>query len=309
MDRALNVSNIMKGYIFLPYSAQKMDLNSQDGLDYRTSIIMQCKRKKTVSLLFDNGSYANNCPISLQALQDVEWPEKFGSVGSTVLCHVTGLHKKPMIFAVFGKQNDVVFDKEGDKKLSSIFVDSHAEVGVKGKTGEIFLNVDSAEATGGNIWVNITNADATGTLNIRVKGTSNIYTSGVCSISSDTQVQTIVTDSENKITGTVSVTKDGTVDITSVDSENKITGTVSVTKDGTVDITSVNSSGTTEFKQTVNGFTLVKASSGLKNTLKNVLNELIAFKTVSPGGEGLTDPSTITNLQKYLTDLDNYLEA
>ena len=286
MDRALNVSNIMKGYIFLPYPAQKMDLNSQDGRDYRTSIITQCKRKKTVSLLFDNGSYANNCPISLQALQDVEWPEKFGSVGSTVLCHVTGLHKKPMIFAVFGKQNDVVFDKEGDKKLSSIFVDSHAEVGVKGKTGEIFLNVDSAEATGGNIWVNITNADATGTLNIRVKGTSNIYTSGVCSIASDTQVQTIVTDSENKITGTVSVTKDGTVDITSV-----------------------NSSGTTEFKQTVNGFTLVKASSGLKNTLKNVLNELIAFKTVSPGGEGLTDPSTITNLQKYLTDLDNYLEA
>ena len=286
MDRALDISNIMRGYIFLPYPAQKMDLNSQDGIDYRTAIINQCKRKKTVSVVFDNGSYANNCPISLQALQDVEWPAKFGQVGSPVLCHVTGLHKKPMIFAVFGKQDDVVFDKEGDKKLSSIFVDSHAEIGVKGTTGEIFLNVDSAEATGGNLWINITNKSATGKMNIRVKGTSDIYTSGVCSILSDTQVQTIVTDTENKITGTVSVTKDGTIDITAV-----------------------NEAGTTELKQTVNGFTLVRAGSGLKNTLKNVLNELIKFKTVSPGGEGLTDPSTITNLQTYLKDLDNYLEA
>jgi hypothetical protein len=55
------------------------------------------------------------------------------------------------------------------------------------------------------------------------------------------------------------------------------------------------------------GIKLINGSSGLKTTLKNIVNELIAFKTVSPGGDGSTDPTTITNLQTYLKDLDNYL--
>jgi len=65
--------------------------------------------------------------------------------------------------------------------------------------------------------------------------------------------------------------------------------------------------GNTTYQVTKDGFILTNGSSGLKNTFKNIINELIGFKTISPGGNGLTDPTTIVNLQKYLADLDNYL--
>ena len=64
---------------------------------------------------------------------------------------------------------------------------------------------------------------------------------------------------------------------------------------------------TTIFEVTKDGFKLNNDANGLKDTLKNLINELIAFKTVSPGGNGVTDPTTITNLQGYLSDLDKYL--
>jgi hypothetical protein len=65
--------------------------------------------------------------------------------------------------------------------------------------------------------------------------------------------------------------------------------------------------GNTTIQIDKDGYKLENGSSGLKNTFKNLINELIQFKTVSPGGNGVTDPGTITNLQKYLQDLDKYL--
>lgn len=55
------------------------------------------------------------------------------------------------------------------------------------------------------------------------------------------------------------------------------------------------------------GFKLNNNDKGLKKTLKDIVNILINFKTVSPGGNGVTDPSVVTNLNTYLSDLDNYL--
>lgn len=56
-----------------------------------------------------------------------------------------------------------------------------------------------------------------------------------------------------------------------------------------------------------NGFKLNNDTKGLKKTLQDLINELIAFKVVTPAGEGTTDPSTVTNLNTYLNDLDDYL--
>ncbi len=64
----------------------------------------------------------------------------------------------------------------------------------------------------------------------------------------------------------------------------------------------------TELSMTNVGFKLKKLGYGIKKTLQDIINEMIAFKTVSPGGNGLTDPGTIVNLQGYLAELDNYLE-
>ena len=263
-NRSLGLGGLQYGHIFLPFPGKAMDKDSQEGIDYRDTVIKQCFRKQKVSVLFDNGTFANNCPISLSALRDVEFPEKFGQVGSSVLCFIEPMHKKPMIIALYGKESDVDFSNEGDKKLSSVFKNSRAEVGVKGKTGEAYINVDSSEDSGGNIWINISNASNTGKLNIKVLGDSNIYSLGNCNITASGNITASVTDDQAKKTTLVNLSKSG----------------VTVTRDG----------------------------KGLKDTLKNLINELVAFKTISPGGNGVTSPDTITNLQGYLNDLDKYLE-
>jgi len=55
------------------------------------------------------------------------------------------------------------------------------------------------------------------------------------------------------------------------------------------------------------GFKLNNNTKGLKKTLKDIVNILINFKTISPGGNGVTDPTVVTNLNTYLTDLNDYL--
>jgi hypothetical protein len=286
INRAFGLVGLKYGHIFLPYPGNNITSGSKEGIDYRDRIIKQFKRKQKVSVLFDNGSFANNCPVSLSALRDIEYPEKFGNVGSPVVCFIDPLHKKPMVLSVFGKEDDVDFGEEGDKKLSSIFKESKAEVGVRGKKGEVYINVDSTDELGGNIYLNVSNASNKGKLNIRVLGESNIYTLGACTISSSDTIKTTVTDDENEITSEVLISKEGKIN-------SKVT----------------DSSGSTEINQTSNGFTIVKGDLGLKDTLSKILNELVAFKTVSPGGAGTTDPSTITNLQGYISDLDKYMEG
>lgn len=208
-NRTFGLTGLEYGHIFLPFPGNNIDVNSQEGVDYRSRIIKQCFRKQKVSVLFDNGGFANNCPISLQALRDVEFPEKFSNVGSPVLCYIEPLHRKPMIIGVFGKENDVDLSDEGDKKLSSIFKDSKAEVGVRGKRGEIFLNVDSSEETGGNVYINIKNTSNTGKLVLRVLGSSDIYTLGACTVTSNDNIAVKIRDVENDITSLFNVSKNG----------------------------------------------------------------------------------------------------
>lgn len=263
-NRTFGLTGLTRGHIFLPFPGNNITSESKEGIDYRDKVIKQFFRKQKVSVILDNGTFANNCPISLNVLQEIQFPEKFGQVGSPVLCFVEPMHKKPMVIAMFGKEDDVSFNNEGEKKLSSIFKNSKSEVGVRGKKGEVYINVDSSEETGGNVYINIKNTSNKGKLNIRVLGDSNIYSMGNCNISASGNINASVKDDE-------------------------------------ADITS-------EFNISKAGFKVIRDSSGLKNTLVNILNELVAFKTISPGGNGVTDPATIKNLQDYIKDLDNYLE-
>ena len=55
------------------------------------------------------------------------------------------------------------------------------------------------------------------------------------------------------------------------------------------------------------GFKLNNDTKGLKKTLQDLINELINFLVVTPSGQGTTDPTTVANLNTYLSDLDDYL--
>jgi hypothetical protein len=55
------------------------------------------------------------------------------------------------------------------------------------------------------------------------------------------------------------------------------------------------------------GFKLNNDTKGLKKTLQDLINELINFLVVTPAGQGTTDPTTVANLNTYLSDLDDYL--
>ena len=119
---------------------------------------------------------------------------------------------------------------------------------------------------------------------LRVLGTSEIYCSSDCVVTSHSSVSVKVRDVENDTTSLVNVTNDGI-------------------------ITKYEGDETTLLNTGKDGFTMTRKGSGLKGTLVNILTELINFQTVSPGGNGVTAPPTVVNLNKYKTELDNYLEA
>ena len=256
-----------------------------DPIDARENYIARCYRKQKVMILFDNGGFSGDCSVGIGALRDIVFPKKSSEVGSTVLCWMEPESGKPVVVSVLGTESDIIDTTEFKKKISSLTQTGAANVSVEGSRGEVFIDANSSENDGGNIYVTVSNKSKTGKLSIKVIGTAEIYTDSDCTITSGGKITAISKDVKGKI-NTSQV----------IDSTGKITNKVE------------NLATNTTLSQTISGFKIEKAGKGLKDTLKNILNELIAFKTVSPGGEGLTDPATIIKLQSYLAELDLYLE-
>ena len=180
--RSFSFDSIKKGYIFIP--------TDQFG-NKRDVFIQRCYRTKKVSLVFDEGGFAHNCLISLDCLKQIEFPQEKNKVGSTVLCYIDNFRKKPMIFSVFSKEDDIILQKEFDKKLTSINGENKAEIIVRGKTGELILNVDSEEDSGGKFTLVVKNKNKKANLNIRVLGDATVYGENAITLKS---VNTITLD-------------------------------------------------------------------------------------------------------------------
>jgi hypothetical protein len=309
---------IRKGYIVLPY----LTATPSNFKDERTNYIAGCFRKKKVSVLFDNGGFTNLCPIDINTLRSIDFPEKFGRVGSTVLCWIEPISGKPVVFANLGSESDIIDCKELTRKLYSSSKKANSSVGVDGEKGQVFINADSVEDDGGNVYITVSNKSRTGKLKINVIGTSEIYSDSDCTITSGGTITALAKDVDNKIDSTISIDPTGVINANINDDTNKLKSSINIDSGNIiqkVEDSSTNSTITQTksniknqisnslLQQTANGFKLENGSSGLKKTLGDILTAIQAL-TVPTGTGPSGPPINIADFIKAQTDLTNYLE-
>lgn len=185
---------IFKGYIFLPP-------NLED--DARTKYIQTCYRTGKVSVLLDGGGVAHNVPIDKNTLKEVNFPESFGEAGDSVLCWLNPYNNRPMVFALFNKEDESTISDENEYKVVRSNGNNISSIDIKGNEGEVYINVDSDDEDGGNIVLNVNNVNRNGSLKINVNGEADIYTSNKAKISSNTELELTVknldTDNESSL--------------------------------------------------------------------------------------------------------------
>jgi len=159
------------GYITIP-----------SGVD-RDMYIKTCYRKERVSIqLDDGGGVIQNCYISRPAIREILFPEEPDQMGSCVAFIVPKHYNIPIITEVISKADETQlleeysFKKEVHSKMANVSVEG------RGKSGELFINVDSSNVGEGNIFITLRGKDNTAKFSVKCFGEINLYSEGKTSV-------------------------------------------------------------------------------------------------------------------------------
>lgn len=163
------------------------NFNHSTGIGYitiptdidRDLYVKTCYRKERVAIQLDGGgSVVNNCYISKQTLQNISFPENPQSLGSCVAFISIKHHNLPIIVGVISKPDETqLLEENSFKKLVST-KNANVSIEGKGKSGELFINVESDFEGEGSIYINLKSKNNTSKFNINCFGDINIYSEG-----------------------------------------------------------------------------------------------------------------------------------
>lgn len=158
----------------------------------RDSYIETCFRTETVSIYPDTGGTSyNNVPISLSALQDIEFPDKEGVFGSQVVYLLHPQQRFPIILAVVDKNNEMKGISWKQFLLSKDHNGSMVQVRGDARKGTLYFNVTSNTSGGGQIIVRLLKRDGTGKLTVQVQGDIFLYAKNVTMNCTDLSVKAV----------------------------------------------------------------------------------------------------------------------
>jgi len=149
------------GYVALP-----KDLD-------RDKYINNCLRTNSITILFENGGWADNVPVAKGLFEHIEFPDDPEKLGSQVVYSSLNATGWLFITAVLPKNNEVVVTNELQfvKQRSG----SNGVVSIVGDALKQFVNitVSSFKKGMGSFNLSVSNPDKTAELNVRVKGSKN----------------------------------------------------------------------------------------------------------------------------------------
>jgi len=155
------------GYIMIP-----------EGVD-RDLYITTCYRKERVAIQVDGGGgVINNCYISRSSVQKIIFPINPDEVGSCVVFISPKFNNRPIIIDVVSKEDETQlleeysFKKEVHSKYANVSIEG------KGRTGELFINVESDSENEGSIYLTLRSKNNTSKFDIKCFGDINIYSEG-----------------------------------------------------------------------------------------------------------------------------------
>lgn len=160
------------GYVFIPSDVEREDF------------VESCYRTGRISIVRDNSfGIMNNVRVDIDSIQDIEFPEKTGKLGSFVVWVLDPFKKIPYVVAVLAKdstyrpskENQRFFQKETENGTVTVSIDGEnvtIDVISEGKGG--LINIINR---GGNINIksdNDVNVETAGKINITSKDSINI---------------------------------------------------------------------------------------------------------------------------------------
>ena len=138
----------------------------------KQTFIDRCFSTETVSIMSQAGGLSyNNVPISIDALQQIEFPEQPGGFGSVVVFVFHPKTKKPIIVAVLTRTSELYGVEWKQFKRFKNYKDNYVSVVGDGKKGTLIVSVQGTENSGGGqIFINIGEPSNKGNLKISVQG-------------------------------------------------------------------------------------------------------------------------------------------
>jgi len=179
------------GYIVIPI-----------GVD-RDLYIQTCYRKERVAIQLDGGgSVINNCYISRSTLQDIIFPDEVNQLGSCVAFICLKHHNLPIIVSRISKPDETQLIEENSFKKLVSTKGANVAIEGKGKTGELFINVESNSEDEGSIYVTLKSKGNTSKFELKCFGEINIYSEGKTSLKAlkDVNFQKIRIEGKEEIT-------------------------------------------------------------------------------------------------------------
>jgi hypothetical protein len=159
------------GYITIPI-----------GVD-RERYIQTCYRKERVAIQLDGGgSVINNCYISRSVLQEIAFPEKINQLGSCVSFICLKHHNLPIIIATISKPDETQLLEENSFKKTVKTKKANINIEGKGKSGELFINVESTLENEGSIYITLKSKNDTSKFELKCFGDIDLYSEGKTSL-------------------------------------------------------------------------------------------------------------------------------
>lgn len=189
------------GYIILP-----IDID-------RESYIKTCYRKERVAIRLDSGGGVfTNCFISKSAIQEIKFPATNDQLGSCVAYIVPEFHNIPIIVGVLSKADETQLLEENSFEKVVSTKQAKVSVSGKGKTGELFINVESENESEGNIYITLKSKDNTSKFQLSCFGDINIYSEGKTNLKALNQVNLesfYIEDNQQKISAKIILDENG----------------------------------------------------------------------------------------------------
>lgn len=161
-DKINSMAYVGIGYVIIP-----SDVN-------REEYISNCFLNETVSIYPESGGISyNNVKVSVNCLNNIEFPEVNDTFGSCVVYLLHPTQKIPIIVGVISKTDESVTLNYKLFKLSKSLGDNSVTITGDGSNGNLMVSLFSDSADGGQLIIDVNSYSKTGVVKLRVTG--NIF--------------------------------------------------------------------------------------------------------------------------------------
>lgn len=141
-----------------------------DNID-RDKYVADCKRRGRVSILTEYGDTVLDCPVGLSILDNIEFPNEIGKLGSQLIYNTEFIHNKPIIIDRILKDDESSMSSENEFRLERFTDNGSVSIIGSAKDGNLFVKVDGKTDKGGKIYIDIgNNSTNSGEIVVNIKG-------------------------------------------------------------------------------------------------------------------------------------------